>query len=169
MDRLNRSLLTGRIAMAAAVAFGCSQGCRSTHSEVPAGKPYQTTGGAPPSVGFSNEPHPNVAAGMASLYGNKAPGSQVQDGRGNSSAPGDLVLGTPTQGPATLGAPTDNRYGPPGTAGTADSSSSGSSASSGSSSIGNALLKSMPPVSQVLAKDPEAIPGSAGSAGGSYP
>jgi len=163
MDRLNRSLLAGRIAMAAAVALGCSQGCRSTHSEVPAGKPYQTTGAAPPSVGFSNEPHPNVATGLASLYGNKAPGSQVQDGRGNSSAPGDLVLGTPTQGPATLGAPTDNRYGPPGTAGTGDSSSSGSS------SIGNALLKTMPPVSQVLAKDPGAIPGSAGSAGGSYP
>jgi hypothetical protein len=27
----------------------------------------------------------------------------------------------------------------------------------------------MPPVSQVLAKDPEATPGSPGSAGGSYP
>jgi len=73
------------------------------------------------------------------------------------------MLGTPTQGPAILGAPTDNRYGPPGTTGTGDSSSSGSSA------IGNAMLKSMPPVSQVLAKDPEAIPGSAGSAGGSSP
>jgi len=162
MDRLNRSLLAGTMAMAAAVAFCCSQGCRSA-SEVPAGKPYQTTGGAPPTVGFSNEPHPSVATGTASLYGNRAPGSQVQDGRGNSSNPGDLMFGTPTQGPATLGTPTDNRYGPPGTAGTGDSSSSGSS------SIANSLLKSMPPVSQVLAKDPEATPGSAGSAGGSSP
>jgi len=163
MDRLNRSPLVGRMAMAAAVAFCCSQGCRNTHSEVPAGKPYQTTGGAPPTVGFSNEPHPSVATGPASLYSNIGPGSQVQDGRGDSSNPGGLMLGTPTQGPATLGTPTNNRYGPPGTAGTSDSSSSGSS------SIGNALLKSMPPVSQVLAKDPEAIPGSAGSAGGSSP
>ncbi len=163
MDRLNRSLLAGRMAMAAAVAFCCSQGCRSTHSEVPAGKPYQTTGGGPPSVGFSNEPHPNVATGMASLYGNKAPGSLVQDGRGDSSNPGGLMLGTPTQGPVTLGAPTDNRYGAPGTASTGDSSSSGSSP------LANALLKSIPPASQMVAKDPEATPGSAGSAGGSYP
>jgi hypothetical protein len=169
MDRLNRGLLAGRMAMAVAVAFCCSQGCRSTHSEVPAGKPYQTTGGAPPSVGFSTEPHPNLATGMASLYGNKAPGSLVQDGRGDSSNPGGLVLGTPTQGPATLGAPTDNRYGPPGTASTGDSASSGSSSSSGSSTLANALLKSIPPASQMVAKDPEAIPGSAGSAGGSYP
>ena len=163
MDRLNRSLLAGSMAMAAAVAFCCSQGCRSAHSEVPPGKPYQTTGGAPPTVGFSNEPHPSLATGPASLYSNRGPGSQVQDGRGNSSNPGDLMLGTPTQGPATLGAPTDNRYGPPGTAGTSDSSSSGSS------SIANALLKSMPPASQVLSKDPAGIPGSPGSAGGSYP
>ena len=164
MDRLNRSLLAGGMALASAVAFCCSQGCRSTHSEVPAGKPYQTTGGAPPSVGFSNEPHPNLATGIASLYGNKAPGSQAQDGRGDSSNPGSLMLGTPTQGPATLGAPTDNLYGPPGTAGM------GGSVSSGSSSLGNALLKTIPPASQMVAKDADAsLPGSAGSTGGSYP
>jgi hypothetical protein len=163
MDRLNRSILGWRITLAAAVVFGCSQGCRSTHSEVPPGKPYQTTGGAPPAVGFSNEPHPNLATGMASLYGNRAPSSQVQDGRGDSSNPGGLLLGTPTQGPATLGAPTDNLYGAPGTA------STGGSASSGSSSLANALLKTIPPASQMVAKDQEQIPGSAGSAGGSYP
>ena len=164
MDRLNRSLLAGRMALAAAVVVCCSQGCRSTHSEVPPGKPYQTTGGAPPTVGFSNEPHPNLATGMASLYGNRAPGSQVQDGRGDSSNPGGLMLGTPTQGSATLGAPTDNLYGAPGTA------STGGSASSGSSSLGNALLKTIPPASQMVAKDADtSIPGSAGSAGGSYP
>jgi hypothetical protein len=31
------------------------------------------------------------------------------------------------------------------------------------------MLKAMPPPSQVLAKDPQAIPGSSGSAGGAYP
>ncbi len=163
MERLNRSLLAGRMAVAAAVAFCCSQGCRSTHSEVPPGKPYQTTGGTPPTVGFSNDPHPSLATGPASLYSNRGPGSLVQDGRGDSSNTGGLMLGTPTQGPATLGAPTDNRFGPPGTSGTSDSSSSGSS------SLGNALLKSIPPASQVLANDPGGAPGSAGSAGGSYP
>ncbi len=165
MDRLNRSLLAGSMAMAAAVAFGCFQGCRSTHSEVPPGKPYQTTGGSPPTVGFSNDPHPSLARGPASLY-NIGPGSQVQDGRGDSSNAGGLMLGTPTQGPATLGTPTNNLYGPPGTANTGDSSSSGSS------SIANAMLKAMPSPSQVLSKDPPpapGIPGSPGSAGGAYP
>ncbi len=162
MDRLNRSLLAGSMAMAAAVAFCCSQGCRSTHSEVPPGKPYQTTGGSPPTVGFSNDPHPSLARGPASLY-NMGPGSQVQDGRGDSSNPGGLMLGTPTQGTVNLGAPTNNLYGPPGTANTGDPSSSGSS------SIADAMLKAMPPPSQVLAKDPQAIPGSSGSAGGAYP
>jgi len=162
MDRLNRSLRAGRMAMAAAITLCCTQGCRSTHSEVPPGKPYQTTGGAPPTVGFSNDPHPSLARGPANLY-NIGPGSQVQDGRGDSSNPGGLMLGTPTQGPANLGTPTDNLYGPPGTASTGDSSSSGSSA------IANAMLKAMPPASQVLSKDPGATPGSPGSAGGSYP
>jgi hypothetical protein len=163
MDRPNRILVAGRLALAAGVVLCCTQGCRSTRSDVPAGKPYQTTGGAPPTVGFSNEPHPNVGTGLASLYGNKAPGSQVQDGRGSSSTTGDVVYGTPTQGIATLGAPTDHRYGAPGTAG------SGSPSTSGSPTIANSLLKSMPPVSQVLAKDPDATPASSGSAGGSYP
>jgi hypothetical protein len=31
------------------------------------------------------------------------------------------------------------------------------------------MLKSMPPASQVLAKDPAGSPGSPGSAGGAYP
>jgi hypothetical protein len=163
MDRLNRSLLAGRMAVAIVVFFGCSQGCRSTHSEVPPGKPYQTTGGAPPTVGFSNDPHPSLATGPAYLYSNRGPGSQVQDGRGDSSNAGGLMLGTPTQGPAALGMPTDNRYGPPGTASTGDPSSAGSS------TLGNALLNSIPPASQVIKNEPAAAPGSAGAAGGAYP
>ncbi len=164
MDRLNRSLLAGSMAWAAAVAVCCSQGCRSTHSEVPPGKPYQTTGGSPPTVGFSNDPHPSLARGPASLYGNIGPGSQVQDGRGDSSNAGGLMLGTPTQGPAMLGTPTNNLYGAPGTANTGDPSSSGST------SLGNAMLKAMPSAPQLLSKDPpQGIPGSPGSAGGAYP
>ena len=164
MDRLNRSLLAAGMTVAAAIVLSCSQGCRSTHSEVPPGKPYQTTGGEPSAVGFSNEPHPNLSTGMASIWGNRAPGSQVQDGRGNSTGPGDLIIGTPTQGPAFLGAPTDNLYAPPGSAGT------GGSASSGSTSLGNALLKTIPSASQMVAKDANAsFPGSSGSAGGSNP
>ncbi len=138
MDRLNRGLLAGRIILPVAIVFACSQGCRSTHSEVPPGKPYQTTGEAPSSLGFSNEPHPNLATGMASLYGNKAPGSTYQDGRGDSSNPGGLVLGTPTQGPPLLGAPTDNQYGPPGTSGP------GGQGASASTSLGSRLAEDNP-------------------------
>ena len=29
-------------------------------------------GSTPPTVGFSNDPHPSVATGLAGLYGNKA-------------------------------------------------------------------------------------------------
>lgn len=164
MDRPSRVLLAGRLALMAGGVLLCAEGCRSTRSEVPPGKPYQTTGGAPPSVGFSSEPHPNPATGMAGLHGNMAPGSLVQDGRGPSAPSGDMVYGTPTQGTPNLGAPTDNRYGPPGTAGSSTSSPSGSA------SIADSLLKSMPPVSKVLAKDPETTPVSGTSSpGGAYP
>ncbi len=163
MDRLNRILLPRRVFLAAAVVFCSSQGCRSTHSEVPPGKPYQTTGGEPSSLGFSNDPHPSLATGMANLY-NKAPGSSTQDGRGDSSNAGGLMLGTPTSSTPVLGAPTDNQYGAPGSANT------GSAASSSSTSLGNALLKTIPSASQMVAKDPNATsPGSPGSAGGAYP
>ncbi len=164
MDRPSGGLHARGLSLAAVLFFCCAQGCRSTHSEVPPGKPYQTTGGPPSSVGFSNEPHPSLATGMASLYGNKAPGSMTQDGRGDSSNPGGLMLGTPTQGPAALGTPTDNQYGPPG------SSNSAGAGSSGGTTLGNALLRTIPSGSQMVAKDPDPVPpGSAGSAGGSYP
>ena len=88
----------------------------------PPGKPYQTTSGAPPTVGFSNEPHPSTATGMAGLYGNKGPGALVSDGDRTSTTPGDNgTYGTPAPGTANLGAPTDNKLRRPGTAGTNDS------------------------------------------------
>ena len=116
MERPNPIRPAGRLALLAAGFLLCSQGCRSTKSEVPPGKPYQTSG-TPPTVGFSNDPHPNTSAGMAGLYGNKGPGALVSDGRGTPPASGDLVYGTPPPASANLGVPTNNLYGRPGTSG----------------------------------------------------
>jgi len=67
MDRLSRVLAVGCMAMVLGVVFTAS-GCRSMRSEVPPGKPYSTTGGQPPTVGFSSDPHPNTGVG-AGMYG----------------------------------------------------------------------------------------------------
>ena len=158
MERPERIRLAGQLALLAGGLLLCTQGCRSTKSEVPAGKPYQTSG-TPPTVGFSKEPNPTTAAGLNGLYGNKGPGALVSDGRGTPSSSGDVVYGTPSPSSANMGAPTDNLYGRPGTSG---------SASPGPGPA-DSLLKTMAPVSQVLSKDPPTIPGSAGSAGGGYP
>ena len=64
MERPVRIRLAAQLALLAGGLLVCTQGCRSTKSEVPAGKPYQTSG-TPPTVGFSTEPHPNTATGMA--------------------------------------------------------------------------------------------------------
>ena len=160
MERPNCGLNVARVTLLAAGFLLCTQGCRSTKSEVPPGKPYQTSG-TPPTVGFSTEPHPSTASGLAGLYGNKGPGDHVSDGR--NPAPGsDLVYGTPPPASANLGVPTNNLYGRPGT--------SGSDASTGTapSAPADSLLRTMAPVSQVLSKDPP-TPGATGSAGGSYP
>jgi hypothetical protein len=165
MEGRDRVRLAGSVALLAGGILLASAGCRSTRSEVPPGKPYQTTGGTPPTVGFSQEPRPSTATGMAGLFGNRAPGALVPDGRGSSGGMADVQYGTPTPGSANLGAPTDHQYGPPGTAGT-DGSSPG-----GTSPIADSLLRSQPPISQVLAKDPYAPPppGSNNRAGGAYP
>lgn len=162
MERPDRIRLAGQLALLAGGFLFCTQGCRSTKSEVPAGKPYQTSG-TPPTVGFSTEPHPNTSTGMAGLYGNKAPGALVSDGRGSSPSSGGTVFGTPPPASANLGVPTNNAYGPPGTAG------SGSSSLGPQAAPADSLLKTMAPVSQVLSKDPATLPGSAGSPGGGYP
>ncbi len=160
MDRLIRALLAGRLALLAGGLIVSLGGCRSTRSEVPPGKPYQTTG-TPPTVGFSSEPHPSTAAGMAGLYGNKGPGGLVPDGRGTTSSGSDVIYGTVGQAPGSLGTPTDHRYAAPGTS---------PSSPSGSAGMADALLKSMPSASQTLAKDPAATPASGTSSpGGAYP
>ena len=60
--------------------------------------------------------------GMAALYGNKGPGALLGGDR-TTTTPGDNVTyGIPAPGTANLGAPTDNKFGAPGTAGTNDPS-----------------------------------------------
>jgi hypothetical protein len=97
MDRLNRTLAGCGLMLLLAAG-----GCRSTHPEVPPGRPYSGDGRqVPPSIGFSSDPH--AMTGPAALA---------------AGTPGSPRLGTP--GPASsanYGAPTTNGYGPPGTAG----------------------------------------------------
>ena len=120
MDRRKHTTAVRNLSLLLALLSLIPAGCKSTKSEVPPGRPYQTTG-APPSVGFSSDAHPSTAGGMAGLYGNKGPGSFAQDVQ-NSTAPSrDITYGMPAPGATNLGAPTDNRYGRPGTAGTSDS------------------------------------------------
>ncbi|MDG3003487.1 hypothetical protein [Paludisphaera mucosa] len=101
----------GGILVAALLA---SIGCRSTKSEVPAGKPYARTGDQPSSVGFSSAPHPAPANTPSTAY-NLGPGASADDqlARARNKAP---VYGTPTAG-ENVARPTANIYGPPGTSG----------------------------------------------------
>ncbi len=120
MDRLCRVLASGCLALALG-AIGCACGCRSMRSEVPAGKPYSTTGGmpggAPPTVGFNSSPRSNPAYGGGQwANGPTTPGSSVPDGNtalsGAGSAP---ALGTPAPNSSNYGSPVGARFGAPAT------------------------------------------------------
>jgi hypothetical protein len=163
MDRLDRALPALRALALAGVILSLGSGCRSTRSEVPPGKPYQTTGGMPPTVGFSSEPHPGANRALGALYGNKGPGGLVADGSGSASAGNDIVLGTPTPGEKRYGAPTDNQFGAPGTSGLAGS------VGSAQPTLGNSLLKTIPSGSRIVADDVQATRASGGSTDGSGP
>jgi hypothetical protein len=162
MDRREHTTAVRNLSLSLAVLSLMPAGCKSTKSEVPPGRPYQTTG-APPSVGFSSDAHPSTAAGMAGLYGNKGPGSFAQDVQNSAVPSRDITYGMPAPGTTNLGAPTDNLYGAPGTAGTSASSPSGSAA------LADSLLKSVPPASKMLQKDPDATPASGASAASAFP
>jgi len=107
MDRHSRVLAGGcMIALMGMVLTAA--GCRSMRNDVPPGKPYSTTGGGPPPVGFNSDPHPNTSI-APNLYG------------GNGTAPADAgpvgagsptQFGTPTPSASAYGAPSSNRYGP---------------------------------------------------------
>jgi len=125
MDRLRRVLTGGTLVMLLGTIVAAS-GCRSMRNEVPPGKPYSTTGGTPPTLGFNQDPHPNSALG-GGLYGNSTtpgqpampgqgagpgmgmgPGPDASSGLGSSPA----QLGTPAPNMGSYGQPTTNRYGP---------------------------------------------------------
>jgi hypothetical protein len=153
MDGRKHTIAVRNLFLSLALVSLLPAGCKSTKSEVPPGKPYQTTG-SPPSVGFSSDAHPSTAGGMAGLYGNKGPGSFAQDVQNSATTSRDITYGMPAPGATNLGAPTANLYGRPGTAGTSDSSPSGSA------SLADSMLRSVPPASKMLQKDPEAMPAS---------
>jgi hypothetical protein len=111
MDRLSRVIAGGTMVLALGVVASTS-GCRSAHNDVPPGKPFSTTGGTPPTVGFSSDPRPSTTVGPG-LYGNaptQGPSSYDVSGTtpGSGMAP---QLGTPTGSGSPYGAPTANRYG----------------------------------------------------------
>jgi hypothetical protein len=161
MDRLDRVVFASRQTLLAGVFLSLAMGCRSTRSEVPPGKPYQTTGGMPPTVGFSSEPHQGAAKGLGGLYGNKGPGGLIPDGRGSQASGNDIVLGTPTPGDNKIGIPSDHLYGPPGSSGLAGGSASGTS------TLGDSLLKTIPSGSRIVAEDPETTQASGTRSAGS--
>jgi hypothetical protein len=121
-----------------------SSGCRSTHSEVPPGKPYARTGEAPPTVGFSSQPHPANAGSMPASV-NIGPGGMPDD----RLAGGQPQFGTPTPGSKGVAMPTGNRYGPPGTTGLDPT------AGASPSDIADSLMDSGKSVSKALADDPK--------------
>jgi hypothetical protein len=109
MERHSRMLAGGCLAALLGMVI-TSSGCRSMRNDVPPGKPYSTTGGGPPPVGFNSDPHPNTSVGSGA-YGNPnplVPGSGATDG---PSGAGATTFGTPTGGGNPYGAPTSNRYG----------------------------------------------------------
>ncbi len=62
MDRHSRVLAGGCLVVLMGIVLTAS-GCRSMRNDVPPGKPYSTTGGRPPPVGFNSDPHPNTSIG----------------------------------------------------------------------------------------------------------
>jgi hypothetical protein len=108
MERHNRVLAGGCVAVILGVVM-TGPGCRSMRNDVPPGKPYSTTGGGAPPLGFNSDPHPNTSVG-AGTYGNPlAPGSSAPDAW--PAGAGSPTFGTPSPGASPFGTPTSNRYG----------------------------------------------------------
>jgi hypothetical protein len=108
MERHNRVLAGGCLVAMMGMVITAS-GCRSMRNDVPPGKPYSTTGGSPPPVGFNSDPHPNTsigpygAGGMTPGTGPAEPGTATP----NSAA----QFGTPPPNSSPYGMPPGNRYG----------------------------------------------------------
>jgi len=115
MDRLSRALAGGCLAVVLGTVVS-SSGCRSMRNDVPPGKPYSTTGGTPPTVGFNSDSRPNSGVG-AGLYPNGlTPSSPSPSGNpATAGAGGAPQYGIPGNTTSLYGAPPQNRYGAPGT------------------------------------------------------
>jgi hypothetical protein len=116
MDRLNRALAGGCLAVALGMAVSAS-GCRSARNDVPPGKPYSTTGGTPPTIGFNSDPPRNTAVGSGMYANGMTPGSPSPNGPSGLAGSGSGALGTPNPSAGNFAAPSGDRYGPPGTSG----------------------------------------------------
>ncbi len=106
MDRLSRVMVGGCFTLALGFVLTAS-GCRSMHNDVPKGKPFSTNGNSP-AVGFNSDPHPSTSVGQYQGY------PSDPNAAAGSGAP---QFGTPTPNTSPLNLPTNNRYGPAGTAG----------------------------------------------------
>src|SRR5262245_2263089 len=115
MDRLSRALAGGSLAVVLGTVISAG-GCRSMRNEVPPGKPYSTTGGSPPTVGFNSDARPNTGVGGGLYPGGMTPGASTGAGSSAmSGAGGASQYGIPGNTPSPYGAPSANRYGAPGT------------------------------------------------------
>ena len=86
MDRLMHTTAVRNLPLLLARFSLIPAGCRSTKSEVPPGRPYQTTGAASRRSGSAVMRIPAPPGGMAGLYGNKGPGSLAQDVQNSDGA-----------------------------------------------------------------------------------
>ena len=110
MDRHSRVLAGGCLVALMGIVF-TSSGCRSMRNDVPPGKPYSTTGGGHPPVGFNSDPHPSTSIAPGLYGGTGTPGTAPADG--GPVGPGSPTqFGTPTPNSSAYGAPSSNRYGP---------------------------------------------------------
>ena len=128
MDRLRRVLAGGTLAIMLGTVVAAS-GCRNLRNEVPPGPKYSTTGEPSSSVGFNSAPIRTLglAAPMPIARSPDSPACRVPPVReappadglpavmGSGGAPSSF--GTPPPGSASIGAPTNNAYGGPGTSG----------------------------------------------------
>jgi hypothetical protein len=85
-------------------------GCRSMKNDVPPGKPYVTTGGAP-APAFNSEPHPSTSVTGPGLYGNGLTPNAASTDTGPVGAATGAQFGTPTPNASPYGMPPGNRYG----------------------------------------------------------
>jgi hypothetical protein len=108
MDRLTRPFVACGLGLLLATT-----GCKSTHNEVPPGRPFAKDGQQRKAIEFSSDGHPvNAAAGPASIPNNLG-GSNMASGIGSSgSRPDGAAFGAP---PGAYGAPGTSGMAQPGT------------------------------------------------------